>query len=423
MKTRYIIPVMLFLLAGCVKPEAPQQEEQKGNDQEQVQPQPQEEEQPQEQEQGQEQGQEQTDIPDPVIIEEPIQVHSEIIEQFLTSVTYDERDYSYTHIFDDPWGAYGAPGELDKPNALEVSWENAPDGVPLTLTLKEEETGWTARYSVKAGATSYSITNFVPNMSYSYVVRTADEHETILARGSFKTKGMLHLVYYPTKIRNARDLGGWKTTDGKTVKFRKLYRGGLLNGGYLSADGKKRMLAEGILAELDLREAGDDASTSSTLGSDILFYNSSIKKAYGTMIRDYPEKVKKSLEFIVRCLRENKPLYFHCSLGRDRTGTITAVVLGTLGVSESEMSKEFELLFFSPRDWSLNGGKTEFDYNRTKQWAHKYTCDQIWSLGGKALGVADSDTSVSFKERVEAYLLSIGVSQKDIDDLRTYMLE
>ena len=49
--------------------------------------------------------------------------------------------------------------------------------------------------------------------------------------------------------------------------------------------------------------------------------------------------------------------------------------------------------------------------------------DTIWSLGGKALGAADSDTSVSFKQRAEAYLLSIGVSQKDIDDLRTLMLE
>ena len=412
MKTRHIlIPVILLLLAGCVKPEAPQEEDSKS------------EEQTTPPDDGGNTTPEEPSTPEPVIIEEPFQVHSEIIEQFLTSVTYDERDYSYTHIFDEPWGAYGAPGELDKPNELELSWESAPEGIPLVLTLKEDESGWTASYSLKAGATSYSVTNLVPNVSYSYVVKTADENETVVGLGSFKTKGMLHLVYYPSKIRNARDLGGWKTTDGKTVKFRKLYRGGLLNGGYLSNAGKKNMLAEGILAELDLREAGDDASTSSTLGDDILFYNPSIKKAYGTMIRDYPEKVKNSFEFIVRCLREEKPLYFHCSLGRDRTGTITAVILGTLGVSESEMSKEYEILFFSPKDWSLNGGKTEFDYNRTKQWAHKYTCDTIWSLGGQALGAADSDTSVSFKQRAEAYLLSIGVSQKDIDDLRTLMLE
>ena len=443
MKIRHIlIPVILFLLAACVKPEAPQKEQPKEQEEEpdngQTTPPdnggdstPDEgndggEGTPDEGNDGGEGTPEEPEVPstpEPVIIEEPFQVHSEIIEQFLTSVSYKERDYTYTHIFDEPWGAYGAPGELDKPNALELSWESSPEDVPLALYLKEDDSGWTARYSVKAGSTSFSVTNLVPNMSYSYVVKTDDEDETVLGLGSFKTKGMLHLVYYPTKIRNARDLGGWKTTDGKTVKFRKLYRGGLLNGGYLSNTGKKNMLAEGILAELDLREAGDDASTSSTLGNDILFYNPSIKKAYGTMIRDYPEKVKKSIEFIVRCLREEKPLYFHCSLGRDRTGTITAVVLGTLGVSESEMSKEFELLFFSPRDWSLNGGKTEFDYNRTKQWAHKYTCDTIWNLGGQALGVADSDTSVSFKQRAEAYLLSIGVSQSDIDDLRTYMLE
>ena len=417
MRIRHLfIPVILLLMAGCVKPEAPKDEDPG----EQEQTTPPDESGTDEGDEGEEGG---NTTPEPVIIAEPFQVHSEIIEQFLTSVTYDERDYSYTHIFDEPWGAYGAPGELDKPNALELSWESSPEGVPLTLTLKEDESGWTAQYSVKAGATSYSVTNRVPNMSYSYVVKTADENETLVGLGSFRTKGMLHLVYYASKIRNARDLGGWKTTDGKTVKFRKLYRGGLLNGGYLSSDGKKKMLAEGILAELDLREAGDDASTSSTLGSDILFYNPSIKKAYGTMIRDYPDKVKNSFEFIVRCLREEKPLYFHCSLGRDRTGTITAVILGTLGVSESEMSKEYELLFFSPKDWSLNGGKTEFDYNRTKQWAHKYTCDTIWSLGGKALGVADSDNSVCFRQRAEAYLLSIGVAQKDIDDLRTYMLD
>ena len=359
---------------------------------------------------------------EPVVIAEPFQVHSEIIDQFLENVTYKERDYSYTHIFDAPWGEYGAPGELDRPNALKVSWEATADDGPLTLKLTEKGTGWSASYKLKAGTTSYDITNLVPNMSYTYEV-TKDEEGAIVGCGSFTTKGTLHLVYYPPKIRNARDLGGWKTTDGKMVKFRKLYRGGMLNGGYLSTAGKNSMLAEGILAEMDLREAGDDASTSSTLGKDILFYNPSIKKAYGTMIRDYPEKVKKSFEFIVRCLREDKPLYFHCSLGRDRTGTITAVVLGVLGVSESEMSKEYELLFFSPADWSLNGGKTEFDYNRTKQWAHQYTCNTIWSMGGAALGVADDNTSVTFKQRTEAYLLSIGVVQKDIDDLRTIMLE
>ena len=49
--------------------------------------------------------------------------------------------------------------------------------------------------------------------------------------------------------------------------------------------------------------------------------------------------------------------------------------------------------------------------------------DDPTGQGGKALGVADDDTSVTFKQRTEAYLLSIGVSQTDIDDFRSLMLE
>ena len=430
MKKHYLyLLVMLALMVGCVdkgtdEPTDPEEQTEEPVD---------DPEDPSGQggnEQGGEQGgQTPTDVPparpapDPVVIAEPFQVHSEIIEQFITEVEYDERDYTYTHVFDEPYVNYGAPGEEDRPKALTVSWEALEAEGPLTLKLTEVESGWVANYSLKAGTGSFDLTNLVPNMSYTYEVTRDNLPEAIVGRGSFTTKGILHLLYYPTKVRNARDLGGWTTTDGKKIKFRKLYRGGLLNGGYLTNTGKKYMRAEGIKAELDLREAGDDASTSSYLGDDILFYNANIKKAYGTMIRDYPEKVKKSFEFIVRCVREEKTLYFHCSLGRDRTGTIAAVVYGVLGVSESDMSKEYELLFFSPADWSLNGGKTEFDYNRTKRWAHWYTCDTIWELGGKALGVSDDDMSVSFKQRTEAYLLSIGVTQKDIDDFRALMLE
>lgn len=76
------------------------------------------------------------ETPDPVVISEPFMVHSEIIDQFLSSVTYDERDYSYTRIFDSPWGEYGAPGELDRPNALNVTWEAFEKEGPLTLTLE-----------------------------------------------------------------------------------------------------------------------------------------------------------------------------------------------------------------------------------------------------------------------------------------------
>lgn len=358
--------------------------------------------------------------PVPVAVLEPYLVTSEIIMQFIQNVTYDERDYSYTHVTDPEYAPYGAPGEADMPPTVPVSWK-APEG-EVSLTLNVDDGEWAYDIPLSPGTESYELSNLVPDRLYNWKV-TRDDTGRKVALGSFKTIGLIHQVFFPPKVRNARDLGGWSTVDGKKVKYRKLYRGGEIAPGYMNDEGVKMMLREGILAEIDLRESKDVNSSTSRLGKDIAFYNANFSKGYGGLIREYASKVAKTFSFTVKCLREEKPVFFHCSIGRDRTGTMTALYLGLLGVSESDMSKEYELLFFSPKDWSLNGGKTEFDYSRTKKYAHQYTCNTLWQLGGQALGVADSDLSVTFAQRTEAYLLANGVPQKDIDDFRELMLE
>lgn len=355
-----------------------------------------------------------------VDIEEPFLVTSEIIMQFIQNVTYDERDYSYTHVTDPEYAPYGAPGDADLPPTVPLSWEAREDAGALNLNLTDGE--WACDISLPAGTASWEVSNLVPNRTYQYKV-TGVESGAIVGWGSFKTVGLVHQLFFHSRVRNARDIGGWPTTDGKTVKYRRMFRGGDIGSSYLNNQGITEMLREGVLAEIDLREASDVKSSTSRLGKDIAFFNADLDKGYGGMIRDRAAKVAATFQFAVKCLREDKPVYFHCSIGRDRTGTMAALFLGVLGVSESDISKEYELLFFSPADWSLNGGKTEFDYSRTKKYGHRYTCDTLWQLGGKALGVGDNDLSVSFQRRVEAYLLSNGVAQQDIDDFRALMLE
>lgn len=358
--------------------------------------------------------------PVPVVVTEPYLVTSEIIMRFIENVTYDERDYSYTHVTDPEYAPYGAPGEADMPPKVPISWA-APEG-EVAVTLNVDDGEWAYDIPLTPGTASYELINLVPNRTYNWKV-TRDDNGKTVALGSFPTIGLIHQVFFHSKVRNARDIGGWSTVDGKKVKYRRLYRGGEITSSYLNSAGIKEMLREGIRAEIDLREASDVNSSTSRLGKDIAFYNSDFSKGYGGMIREYASKVAKTFSFTVKCLREGKPIYYHCSIGRDRTGTMTALYLGLLGVSESDMSKEYELLFFSPKDWSLNGGKTEFDYSRTKKYAHQYTCNTLWELGGQALGVADSDLSVTFAQRTEAYLLANGVPQQDIDDFRELMLE
>lgn len=125
-------------------------------------------------------------------------------------------------------------------------------------------------------------------------------------------------------------------------------------------------------------------------------------------------KTKQCFEFVVNSLRANKPVYFHCSLGRDRTGTLAIVLLGVLGVPEADISKEYELTYFAPKGYSiaLSEDYKTFQNNRTK-WVYQPTAQFFWGKAG----------SGTFASGVEKYLLEIGVSQQDIDDFRTMMLE
>ena len=103
-------------------------------------------------------------------------------------------------------------------------------------------------------------------------------------------------------------------------------------------------------------------------------------------------------------------MYFHCSAGRDRTGTLAVLLEGALGVSESDMAKDYELTYFSPEDWSMyNGG-----------YGHIISAYSFQSIYKTVFSETDSGT---YQERIVKYLLKIGVPQKDIDDLRRIMLE
>ena len=108
-------------------------------------------------------------------------------------------------------------------------------------------------------------------------------------------------------------------------------------------------------------------------------------------------------------------MYFHCAAGRDRTGTLAILLLGTLGVSESDMAKDFELTYFSPQDWSM----TKDDNG---EWYYGHVRNS-YSYKSVRKTIFKETNSGTYQERIVKYLLQIGVPQKDIDDLRSIMLE
>lgn len=335
-----------------------------------------------------------------------ILVTNPMVEKFITEVTYPEKDYTFTHIKDEDY-APTCPGKYDKPQSFTIRWDADADAGAPVVRLWEDD-GWSREFtSLAAGDYYQTITNLRPNAGYHFEVKAGDK---VLTSGSFNTEGHVHQLYFTSSVRNVRDLGGWKTKDGtKTVKYRMIYRGGRLQPGTVTSKGKKEVLAEGIRAQLDLRGESDVMTESPIEG--IEFCAPVIEEGYTQLLRDDQEKAKQCMEFIFKCVRENKPVYFHCSLGRDRTGTISMLVLGLLGVDEGEISKEYELTQFAPHGWATSDGEK---VKMTRMVDYKGAANYIWNnFAGEG----------SFADGVEAYLLSLGIPQADINEFRSLMLE
>lgn len=201
-----------------------------------------------------------------------------------------------------------------------------------------------------------SIYNLVPQTVYWY--RTFDSSSRIVSEGVFKTQGQLRMIRVENAL-NIRDLGGWKCVDGSHIAYEKLYRGGTLDGNHDDnlLEGRERMpisaedaemLADivGIKAEEDLR--GPDYKMASSLIPGAVYDNFS-SEVYISFL-DKSEKynqIQRSLNFIVNNLINNKPVFFHCEWGADRTGCLAFIIGALCGVREDELVKDWELTTFS----------------------------------------------------------------------------
>ena len=143
---------------------------------------------------------------------------------------------------------------------------------------------------------------------------------------------------------NVRDLGGW-ACDGGTVKY-----GLLIRGGRISAADRAVLVGQfGVQHEIDLRgkEGRDpsdgDVATESPLGSDVWFTIADKAASYAlTPVATW----QLYLRCVIDAVTHREPVYFHCTAGADRTGTLACVLEGLLGMSQSDIDKDYELTTF-----------------------------------------------------------------------------
>jgi len=162
---------------------------------------------------------------------------------------------------------------------------------------------------------------------------------------------------------NFRDLGGWETTNGRSVRWRKLYRADSVH--LMTEDDVSRAHEElGVRTLIDLRSDMEiQFGGVGTLGEIVVtrhhapFRSRPIDAAVAAptgdrspdaMVEQYLGILDHSSDPIVEAVQtlasdEALPGVFFCAAGKDRTGVLAAVVLGAIGVRDDDIVADYVL--------------------------------------------------------------------------------
>lgn len=276
------------------------------------------------------------------------------VRNYLADVTYDPSDYSTSQI--------------------ETYLTNIPaDSKPVGETVD--------------GVTYY---NEIPNKTTPFTsANTA---------GTLKPLDSLRLINGGTYGQNIRDLGGW-ACDGGTIQYGMLYRGADV---YPTDPYIRPILVGecGVRMELDLRGKQEEpVRDSSALGNigyccpeTYVWYSLSNTVAWREILR-----------CIFDCVLTTTPVYFHCSAGMDRTGTVACIIEALLGMSQGNIDKDYELSSFA--------GTAYLKKRNGVQWAQL-----IGEINALTVGS-------TFRDKVVNWVASLGFTAAEINAFRAAMID
>lgn len=223
---------------------------------------------------------------------------------FVNNVVYDPNDYSTSQIEN------YAPA-----TALESNTK------PIGKTVD--------------GVTYY---NQVPNIATPFASTNAAGTLKPLDQLRWLNTTVAKISPYPLGV-NTRDLGGW-ACDGGKVKYGMIVRGGEPN----EVDKDLMVNQVGIRTELQLLPKSESRHTYSAWGID--FYANPTENSSVNYSLSNKSLWKFYLQVVFDSVSHDKPVYFHCGIGADRTGTIAVMLEALLGVSQSDIDKDYELTNF-----------------------------------------------------------------------------
>lgn len=329
-----------------------------------------------------------------------------------------EEDFFYYY-----WSDYydsESKNQIDRfaPERVKISWTSEEGAKQYTLKVATNKNMKDAKGYVTFD-NSVELKNLLVNTRYYYQIVAKYDAKTVKSRiFNFVTTDTVRTVEIDG-VANTRDIGGYETTDGKRVKQGMVYRGaGIAKvevGGKVLSEiteqGKHDALYDlGIKTDLDLRGSAEAGGImQSPLGENVNYvlinapYYVDDTRGINAKNEEYRNGLLKELKTFVN--KDNYPIYVHCSVGRDRTGTCIFLVESLLGMKEKDVKRDYYLSFFS--EIGSNGILTDLD----KAFTGLY--DYIETGYGNG----------NLKKGAENFMLELGLTQDEINAIRTNLLE
>ncbi len=286
------------------------------------------------------------------------------------------------------------------PNPIILKWKKA-DGYTYKVYVSSSR-DFSNKKIYKSKDTVEKLTRLYRNKRYYWkVVGTKGNKKIYSKTRYFKTNDIARVIKI-SNVPNFRDLGGYKTYSGKKVRQGMVYRSSKLD---KIGKKEKRIIRRKlkIKTDLDLRNDGEGkAGVSSPAGIHYIHipgsqYEQLFEEGYRA------DQLIKAVKVFAD--PNNYPVVFHCTYGRDRTGTLAFIINGLLGVKKKDLFRDYELTFMTKKCGS----------NIKKRVARfKRFYDRIRSYRNR---------SMSLSYNIKYYLLDHGLSEEEIISIKNILLK
>ena len=160
--------------------------------------------------------------------------------------------------------------------------------------------------------------------------------------------------------RNLRDLGGYPTADGRQTRWKTFVRSATMHA--LQPASQSALIDYGIRTVIDLRRTNETEAA-----PNVFAVSPRVRYLHQNMVGDEPEEEavergepaanilasysswldhrQAQIGITLATLAEPtaRPAVYHCAGGKDRTGVISALLLGIAGVSEDIIAEDYAL--------------------------------------------------------------------------------